>query len=152
MTDIQTNFLALEEPLIERVRVRVPALVRIGAGGDLQSANAVRGKMPAAFILWRGNQVQPSRGGESVAQTLYQIWSIILLITLATVDGGAARRVAGELISQVDAALHGWRSEVDGVGALERVGGDPPFYNFQEKTMAVDQRYQARVSLRARPA
>ena len=109
--------------------------------------------LPAAFIAFRGERVDPPASVHSAGQAAYQSWSVVLVVVMETVlDTGAA--VAGPLVARLERALRGWTPRVwvdvaecpiTGVGPLTRITGDPPLHDWERRIVAFDLRYEARL-------
>jgi hypothetical protein len=127
------DYLALEEPLIERVRACCAAelgLRAVQGVADLEGVIAAGQRLPAVYVLYAGERVpageQSHRGGVAHVD---QRWYVVLALRNVrdTQHGSAWRRDAGPMLAALNAALQGWRAAPE-FQPLQKTSAPAPMY------------------------
>lgn len=109
-----SDYLVLEDLLVERLRDKLPDLKAILTATDLADVQAQRLTQPAAHVIYLGDEVDQGAGNQSgsgIAQAVTQQWMVVLVVKFAGAisNGKGNRRIAGPLITQLLQALSGWQ-------------------------------------------
>jgi hypothetical protein len=124
------DYLALEEPLVQRVRSAVPEFKAVVTAAELTAIEQMRQQTPAAIVVYDGDavpQTPESEARDGERQIAIQRWLVVIAVQNVrdTRGGTSARREAGPLMSKTMAALKGWQPPVAGVRKLRRGDGVP---------------------------
>jgi len=123
------DYFAAEQPIIDRIRARVPELKEVLPAVDT-FAVLERGQVtPAAFVLYSGDQVNDDRE-DGAAQVVVQRWTVVLATrNLADLHGGSDHRnQAGPWMATIAQGLIGWRP-ANGFGQLRKTStAVQPYY------------------------
>lgn len=124
-----TDYLAAEQPIIERLREHVPGLREVKSIMDVGAATAHSQVTPAAHVVYDGDRLQDTAGRGQSAMTS-QRWIVIVLARSArgAASGAGARDLAGPLMIDVISALSGF-TPTSFHRPLERVNAPRPSYH-----------------------
>lgn len=108
------NYLAIENALIERLRLEVPAFFDVLGWADLPSVRDSSLPDSAALVIYDGDIIPTganTSAGKGAVQKVMQRWMVVVAVrNVRDMLGGAdARTDAGLLITQVLKALSGWQ-------------------------------------------
>ncbi|MBF0189786.1 MAG: hypothetical protein HQL99_01390 [Magnetococcales bacterium] len=106
------DLFAAEHPILERLRLRIPAFRQVCAARSLEEIPAFTGTTPALYVLFDGHKPLVHAGHE---QALEQRWLMVVAVRNGREAdrGEGERREAGPLLWQVCQALVGWRPGPD---------------------------------------
>ncbi|ATG73679.1 hypothetical protein AN401_07250 [Zobellella denitrificans] len=130
------DYLAAEGLIVTRLEAQLAdvAGLKILRPADLAGVAELAQHTPAVHVLYGGDVVStPPTVDQGNYQPLRQRWLVVLAVRNATRTGGGqltgqqVRESAGPLLSQIIAALGGWRPG-QGYGPLVRVAAPAPAY------------------------
>ena len=129
-SDLELDYLFLEDLFIQRVRDEVSGLADVKGLPDLQSLDELAMATPSVYVIYLGDGVVPGpagQGGQKKVQVTKQYWAFVLHVKTADASnqGEAARREAGPLLGKMMVALQGWKP-ADDVDALCRAERQAP--------------------------
>jgi hypothetical protein len=120
----EKTFLALEKPIVNRLKAYLPSSMTVSTAEDLTSLVKHNVLHPAVFVIYGGMRIAP-------IETLTQIedqWLTVVVVPHSNVrDGSAARRNAGPLLNKVWNALIRFRPEVGYSQFLPATPPDPVY-------------------------
>lgn len=124
------DYLALEGLIVARLAAQtaMPAK-RVLTAPDIEQVEEARQTTPAYHVIYAGDRA-PSGGG-GAARSRYQVVEQLWLVVVAVKNvrdvrrGQAAREQAGPWVTELIAALQGWRPG-DDYNELQRDLGAPP--------------------------
>jgi hypothetical protein len=141
-----TNLLSAEPLLLARLRARLPAPVQVFAAADLDGVREREQYAPAVHLLYGGHRIgdSPYPGVEKRLQS----W-VCVLVARNRRGVESQRDAAGELLTQVETSLLGWRPSPD---HTPRIGQDAPAPRYGAGVIYLTLGYQTSVrSSKARP-
>lgn len=119
------HLLSDEAQIVARLEERMPEEVKVLTAPDLEGVVASRQHAPAVHVVYRGYSVAEENPG--FAKLTLTWFTVVCVRNVRNVrQGGATRHEAGELLSQVMAALQRWRPE--GGKPMRLVNAVPPGY------------------------
>lgn len=98
--DLATNHLAMESPLLARVK-SVQGLAQAGGAYEFDSLLREGGDLPAAFVLYAGDEAGDVPG------EFVQAWQVVLVAKPRLGDGDTSLDALGKLVSKLIEALFG---------------------------------------------
>ncbi len=125
------DYLAIEEPLVERLREAVPELVTVTTAAELEDVANLRQKPPpAAIVIYDGDDVPQTPQSEAARgqrQVVLQRWLVVIAVQNVRDQrqGSSVRREAGPLMVKVIRAVAGWQPPVPNTRPLMRAPGTP---------------------------
>lgn len=107
------DYLALEDQLVNRVKLSLPELKAVLTATDLASIQDDRKNELSAHVVYLGDDIPEgpdSQGSAGKIQVVIQNWLVVLVVKFAgTATGKGNRKVAGPLISKLLLGLQGWQ-------------------------------------------
>lgn len=121
---VVTDYLFMEQLLIERVKVMVPGLKAVLSAPDLAAMEESAQITPAAHVIYLGDETGTGPGDQGTmgkVQAITQLWAVVLAVYYADPKdtGYGTRRLAGPLIADLMRGLSGWTPQ-NAVKALTR--------------------------------
>lgn len=128
MEPISDNFLAPEAAIVQRLQDTVQAEL-VGTARDMEQIDERAQRTPAVYVLFDGLQPQETAGSGQV-QRIEQTWMVVGAVRNIEdqAGGSAAREDAGRLLSQILAALQGYKPHPD-LGRLALQASGQPEHN-----------------------
>lgn len=123
------DFLALEAPLIARLREHLPGSVHVLGRHDLGAITEGAQPTPAVHVLYRG--YRPRQSDTAMIEEFDLLWlTVVAVRNAATLDSGAAARAdAGPLMSAVIEVLGPWVPPLPGYQSMHLA--DAPDVGYQ---------------------
>ncbi|MBF0262458.1 MAG: hypothetical protein HQL97_11580 [Magnetococcales bacterium] len=130
-----------EEPILERLRLRLPLARRVSGARDIKEIPAGSGATPALYLIFDGHAPLAHAGPE---QAFEQFWLVVVAVrNVRDAQGGAGeRREAGPLLNAVCRALLGW-SPGEGFSPLRMVS--TPGAHFTDEVALFPMRFATRL-------
>jgi hypothetical protein len=140
-----TDALWLGPAIVTRLRTELPDLRSVRVMDDL-TPDDKPAQMPAAVVLLQGLRPDTAPDGRRYTVAVEADWVVAIVVDSRRADSDAQRQVAGPIITQVVAALHGWQA--DGLNRpLAWVPGAPrPYFtrNFSAYPLLLRARFSTR--------
>ncbi|WP_212679719.1 phage tail terminator protein [Undibacterium rivi] len=129
-----TDYLQLEDVLVDRLKTDMTGLRAVMTATDLASVQDARQVAPAAHVIYIGDQIgegSQSQGSTGASQVVTQHWMVVLVVKFAgtPTTGKGNRKIAGPLITQLLKSLSGWQPPNKSFSTLRRINAPKVGYD-----------------------
>jgi hypothetical protein len=108
-----TDYLFLEQLIVDKLKADVPGLKGVFSSPDLATISGQQQITPAAHVIYLGDETGSGPGDQGTmgqVQTITQLWAVVIAVYFADAHntGAGTRRLAGPLITSMLDAMSGW--------------------------------------------